>query len=217
MKKFSEYTILDGVTPQAITSSTDATPIVISKASHGYSTGNQVVINGHATNIAANGIFKITVLSSSTFSLQDINTGANIAGSGAGAGIATGVVALAPKVLLVQDFLNVVLQVNTSGSFNATFKVAGSLGKSKTNTSAQHGDTPNFGATQTPANPYSLIQVVNLATAAAVDGATGITSAGTDLHNTYEVNTNGLKYLTVFPTAWTAGAITIKAMAYSNE
>ena len=216
MKKFAEYTIWDSVTPQAVTSSTDATPIVVTKASHGYSTGDKVVINGHTTNIAANGIFKITVLTSSTFSLQDVNTGADVAGSGAGAG-SSGVVALAPKVLLVEDFLNVVLQVDTTGSFNGTFKIAGSLGKKKSDATAISGDTPNFSATQTPSNPYSLVQIINLATAAAVDGATGVTSAGTDLHNLYEVNVNGLKYLSIIPTAWTAGAISVKAMCYSNE
>ena len=217
MKQYQEVTIWDAVTPKAIGSSTDATPVVVTATSHGYSTGDKVIINGHATNIAANGIFKITVVSSSTFSLQDINTGANIAGSGAGAGTATGIVALAPKIVLVEDFLNVVLQVNTSGSANFTLKLAGSIGKSRVNVSAQHGDTPNFGATQTVANPYSFIQAINLATAAAIDGATGVTSAGTDIHNLYEVNVNGVKYLTIVPTAWAVGAITIKAMLYSNE
>jgi hypothetical protein len=216
MKDFKEYTIYDAVTPQAVTSSTDATPIVVTKTSHGFSTGDLVVINGHTTNIAANGIFKITVLSSSTFSLQDINTGADVAGSGAGAG-ASGVMVKAPKIIFCSDYLNCMINIDTSGSFNGTFKVAGSIGKPASAASAQHGDTPNFGATQTASNPYSFIQIINLATAAAVDGATGITSAGTDLHNNYEVNINGLKYFTVIPTAWTAGTITIKAQLFNNE
>ena len=95
-------------------------------------------------------------------------------------------------------------------------KVAGSYGKLASDTTT-HGDTPNFSATQSKSNPYSFIQIINLATAAAVDGATGITSAGTDVHNAYEVNINGLKYLTVIPTAWTAGVITIKAVLFDNE
>jgi len=210
-----EITLLDAVTPQAVTSSTDATPIVVTKASHGYVTGDLVIINGHATNIAANGTYKITVLSSSTFSLQDYNTGADIAGTGAGAG-SGGVVSLAPKILSVKDYRNIILSVMTTGSANFTAKIAGSLGKLKADTT-NHGDTPNFGATISPTNPYSYIQLINLDTAAAINGATGITTAGTDLANTYEVNVNSLKYLTLVPTAWSAGAITIKALLTDNE
>lgn len=215
-RNFKEYTIWNAVTPQAVTSSTDATPIVVTKASHGYSTGNLVIINGHTTNIAANGIFKITVLNSSTFSLQDVHTGENVAGSGAGAG-ASGVVALAPKIVLAEDFRNMLLQVDTSGSANFTFKIAGSLGKLSSDATAISGDTPNFGATQSKSNPYTFVQIINLATGAAVDGATGVTSAGTDIHTAYEVNVNGLKYLTIVPTAWSAGAITIKAQLFDNR
>lgn len=215
-QRFSkEYTIWDAVTPQAVTSSTDATPIVVTKSSHGYVTGDKVIINGHTTNIAANGIFSVVKVDADTFQLKDINTGASVAGSGAGAG-SSGVVALAPKILFVQEFRNVILQVNTSGSANFTLKVAGSLGKSDGDSNT-HGDTPNFGATQSKSNPYTFVQIINLDTAAAVNGATGITSAGTDLHNTYEVNTNGLKYLTIVPTAWSAGAISVKAQLFTNE
>lgn len=215
MKDFKEYTIWDAVTPQAVTSSTDATPIVVTKASHGFVTGDKVIINGHTTNIAANGIFKITRVDANSFSLQDINTGANIAGSGGGAG-SGGVLAPAPKIIFCPDFLNAMINIDTSGSFNGTLKLAGSLGKPASAVTS-HGDTPNFGATQVASNPYSFIQLINLATAAAVDGGTGITSAGTDLHNNYELNINGIKYFTIIPTAWTAGTITIKAQLFNNE
>lgn len=214
-KDFKEYTIWDAVTPQTVTSSTDATPIVVTKASHGYVTGDRVIINGHTTNIAANGTYKITRVDANSFSLQDINTGANIAGSGGGAG-SGGVMAIAPKIPLVLDYMNCMLQVMTSGSFSATVKVAGSFGKLSSDVTI-HGDTPNFGATISKSNPYSFLQFINLDTAAAINGATGIVSAGTDLQNSYEVNVNGLKYLTVVPTAWTAGTITIKAVLLDNE
>ena len=216
MRDTKEIVIWNAVTAQAATSSTDATPIVVTKASHGYSTGNLVQINGHTTNIAANGIFKITVLSSSTFSLQNHVSGADIAGSGAGAG-SSGVLVLAPKIALVSDFVNAVLSVSTSGSFNGTFKIAGSLGKPVVLPSDKYSeDTPNFGATVATANPYSFLQIINYDTAAAVNGATGVTSAGTDLNNTYEVNINAIKYLCPVFTAWTAGAVTLKVLLTDN-
>ena len=59
-------------------------PIVITTPSaHGYTTGDIVTISGVGGNTNANGVFSITVLSSTTFSLQDQNTLANITGNGA--------------------------------------------------------------------------------------------------------------------------------------
>lgn len=210
MRDFKEYTILDAVTPQAITSSTDATPIVVTKASHGLATGDLIMIYGHATNVAANGVRRVTVLNSSTFSLQDPDTDADIAGSGAGAGGGTGIFFTAPKIPLISDFRNAVFSLHTTSSLAATIKVAGSIGKTD-------GNSPNFGATQSPSNPYTFLNSINLEDGAAVEGDTGIVSAGTDLNQTYEVNINGIKYLTIFPTAWTAGVITVKLQVFSNE
>lgn len=215
-RNFGEQVIWNSVTPVAVTSSTDATPIVVTATSHGLNTGDLVMINGHATNIAANGIFKITKTSANAFSLQNYVTGANIAGSGGGAG-SGGVMVVAPKILLVKDFTNVELSFESSGSFNGTIKLAGSLGKPVVLASdKQSEDTPNFGATQAIANPYQYVQLINLDTAAAVNGATGITSAGTDLHTQYEVNINALKYLCPVLTAWSAGAFTLKALLTDN-
>ena len=52
-----------------ITSSTNATPIVVTKASHGLSTGDTVVVTGHTINTNANGTWEVNVLTSSTFEL----------------------------------------------------------------------------------------------------------------------------------------------------
>lgn len=216
-RNFGEQVIWNAVTPVAVTSSTDATPIVVTATSHGLSTGDLVQINGHTTNVAANGIFKITRVNANSYSLQNYVTGANIAGSGAGAG-ASGVMVVAPKILLVEDFTNIILSVITSGSFNGTIKPAGSLGKPiLLPTDKRSEDTPNFGATQSASNPYQYLQTINLDTAAAVNGATGITSAGTDLNVQYEINVNAIKYFCPVFTAWTAGSVTIKALVTDNE
>jgi hypothetical protein len=68
---------------KAIIGATNATPIVMNVTAHGRSTGdlvNQVQVGGNAN---ANGRFSITVTDADHYSLQDITTGANIAGSGA--------------------------------------------------------------------------------------------------------------------------------------
>lgn len=211
-----EQVIWNAVTPVAVTSSTDATPIVVTATAHGLVTGDLVMINGHTTNVAANGLRRVTKVTNDTYSLQNPYTGANIVGSGGGAG-SSGVMVVAPKILLVDDWRNVIFSVETSGSFNGTFKIAGSLGNPVTTAAGQYSeDTPNFGGTQSASNQYSFLQIINLDTAATVNGATGVTSAGTDLHNTYEVNVNAVKYITWVFTAWTAGTVTIKAIMTDN-
>lgn len=207
-----ETMILDNVTPVAVTSSTDATPIVVTATAHGFNNGDRVFIIGHTTNIAANGIFRAASVTANTFALVDEFSGANIAGSGGGAG-SSGIVLKAPTVLLVSDFRNIILQVSTSGTATTTIKVAASLGKPQSvATTSPRYDYTNFGATVSPSNPYTFVQIINLDTAATVNGATGIVVAGTDIVNSYETNIASEKYITCFPVTWSAGAITIKAL-----
>lgn len=207
-----EVTLYDAVTPVAVTSSTDATPIVVTATAHGLATGDRVAIYGHTTNVAANGIFTIIKTTANAFSLTDEFTGASVAGSGAGAG-AGGVMVKAPPVLLVSDFRNIILQVGTSGTATTTLKIAGSTGKAASSygTSPRY-DYPNMGGTVSSSNPYTFLQLINLDTAAAINGATGIVVGGADINNQYEVNINAMKYLTVIPVSWSAGSITVKAL-----
>jgi hypothetical protein len=69
----------------SITSSTNATPIVVTKASHGLNDGDIVFISGHTTNTSANGLRYVDKLSSSTFALYyDSNLLSQVAGVGVG-------------------------------------------------------------------------------------------------------------------------------------
>lgn len=68
-----------------ISSSTNATPIVVTTSTaHGYSNGDIVVIGGHTTNTAANGTWKISAASGSVFSLTTLLDGNNSTGNGVG-------------------------------------------------------------------------------------------------------------------------------------
>lgn len=63
--------------PIAISSSTAANPAVVTTAAaHGLTTGDCVVIAGHATNTALNGGWTATVLTSTTFSIPVLGTAA---------------------------------------------------------------------------------------------------------------------------------------------
>lgn len=54
----------------AITSSTNATPIVITKVAHGYVNGDIIQVVGHTTNTAANGIWKVANKTADTLELE---------------------------------------------------------------------------------------------------------------------------------------------------
>lgn len=212
MRDVREITLYSAITPVVVTSSTDATPIVVTATAHGLSNDARVLINGHSTNIAANGIFRISNVTANTFALVDELTRANVAGSGGGAG-AGGILVPAPAIVRLEDFRNCIVALSTAGTATTTIKFAGSLGKPDASALlSPRYDFPNFGATVTPANPYTFLQAINLDTAATVNGATGVVVAGADIVNTYEVNINAVKYFTVFPISWTQGAITVKLL-----
>lgn len=58
-----------GISNLAVTGATNASPIVVTTAAHGLSTGNYVTVDAVLGNTAANGTWTITVLSATTFSL----------------------------------------------------------------------------------------------------------------------------------------------------
>jgi hypothetical protein len=205
-----KITIYNNVTPVAVSASTDTTPIVVTATAHGFKTGQRVLIFGHTANIAANGIFKVTVLSANTFSLQDEFTGFDVVGSGVGAG-AGGICLIAPPIINLESFRNAVLQFGTSGTATTTVKAYGSMGAPESPANfgpgAPRKDMPNFGGTITPSNPYSTIQMIPLDTGTPVNGGTGIVVAGTDVNNMWEVNTNAIRFFILIPVSWTQGAI----------
>lgn len=73
--------LLSLVLGTAITNATNASPIVITCPAHGFLTGNNVTVSGVAGNTAANGAWTVTVIDSSTFSLNgSTGTGAYTTG-----------------------------------------------------------------------------------------------------------------------------------------
>jgi hypothetical protein len=215
-KQTAEYTIYNAVTPQTVTSSTDASPSVVTKASHGYVTGDRVVITGHATNTTVNGIYDVVRLTVNTFTLKDIDTGADINGAGGGAG-SGGIMCTAPKVIFCEDFMNAMITVITSGTATLNFLVVGSDGRLLEDVGTRGTDRPNFGGTINKTNPYQNIQIINQDTGAAVNGVTGIAVTGTDINIRYELNINGIKYFTLIPNTYTQGVITVKTKLYNNQ
>lgn len=198
---------LDTVTPVAITSSTDATPIVVTATSHGLVTGDTVAIQGHTTNVAANGIFQVTKITDNTFSLQNWHTHASVAGSGSGAG-ASGVLYKNPKVIYTGDHDSMIIDIGTSGSTSMTVKFAG------TEMDMFRGEG-NPGGTLAIGNRWAFLDFAERDGGGAItDGDTGLSWAGTADTKSVELNVDSVRHIVVLVTAWTAGAITADVSLY---
>ena len=181
----------------------------MTKAAHGLSTGDVIHIQNHATNTAANRIARVTVLTSSTFSLQDLD-GDDIAGNGIGGG--TGYFYTASKIPLCVDFRNAILHVATAGTATLTVKVGASSGKS-----ASSIDSPDFADTQAVANLFDFIQLIDLEDASPLDGDDGVAFAGADAIRKFEANINASRWISCIISAWTQGAVTVTLLLTDNQ
>ena len=121
---------------KSITSSTNASPIVITLASHGYTTGDTVVITGHTTNTKANGTWEIISVTSGTFSL----TGS----TGNGVGGATGTVRLRnnSRVVLASDIgVKNLASHGNAGSGRTVWTASANVTTSLNTTDFKEGDS----------------------------------------------------------------------------
>jgi hypothetical protein len=66
-----------------IASSTNTTPISVTRAAHGYSTGDTVIVSNHTVNTNANGTWEITVTGANTFTLNG-SVGNGVGGNNGG-------------------------------------------------------------------------------------------------------------------------------------
>lgn len=107
----------------------------------------------------------------------------------------------------IAAFRHLVLSVITSGNANFTLKIQGSLATTQ----------PTWTSAATPANNWQYVQAIDLADQSVVNGATGVAATGTDINRQLEVNTNGLRWLNVIITAYSAGAITVLTMPFSDN
>lgn len=109
------YTIGDSVAPVtvAISAATNASPAVLTAASHGLATGDRITISGAVTMTSINGDFVATVLTSSTFKISTeagYLTGTFVAGNGVygGSGVIQPMIRLADVVAQNGGYANLV-------------------------------------------------------------------------------------------------------------
>jgi hypothetical protein len=131
----------------------------------------------------------------------------------------------------VAAYKTIVLEFHTTGSANFTAKVQGSVGvppganfetqrssgMSATPATQMIRTAPLWANSQSPTNPWTYLQLVDLADQSTINGATGLVAAGTDVNRQFEVNTNGQNFITVNITNYAAGAITVLAQTYNID
>ena len=200
------YKMLEDVTPVAITSSTNASPIVITATAHGYATGDQVQITQHTTNTSANGTWKVTKVTDNTYSLTE-NVITGVISNGVGVGGATGQCYAAPKFVFASDFKSIQHEVNTASSANVTIKVVAS----------NQEEYPDFAQIQSKDNRYDYVQLMESADGNPKNGDKGIEVAATDINKSYEQNHNKSRWVSVILEDYVAGSVNIITTVYSNQ
>ena len=128
-------------------------------------------------------------------SVQDVITMLNAAAE-TGSGV----------TVLVEDFVNLTLALDSASNANLTVKVQGSISQ----------DAPTWGSAQSATNQWDYILLKDLEDGSSLDGDVGLALTGTDDHRLFEVNVNGLRWLNLIVTAYVAGAITGKIKPFSE-
>ena len=204
MQNTISYNILTNSKTRAITSSTDATPIVVTTADdHGLATGDQITIFGHTTNVAANGRWTITKTLAAAFSLD------GSVGSGAGAGADGTYTAAAPKWIFCKDFETIKFTFDTDGGGDCAVTVKAAI--------SFQDEAPDFAKAKSATNQYDYVDIIDLEDGASIDGDTGVAVSGADDNRHFEVNANGAKWFTIIPTAGTAGEITVTCTLFERN
>ena len=104
------------------------------------------------------------------------------------------------KVLNVKDIDQIMLYVGSTGTTTATLKFPGAI-----------VTEPTFTSAASPTNAYAYIQHIDKTTGTAASGATGIAFTAGDQNLLLLLNVENIDYFTANITAWTQGAITVKA------
>lgn len=106
----------------------------------------------------------------------------------------------------VKDFQHITISFATASSANLTVKFQGSI-----------QEDVDFSSARSATNAWDYIEVIDLQDGAAIDGDTGIACAGTDDFRMLQLNINGLTKISATVTARSAGSVTLKCVAFTNQ
>lgn len=180
---------------------------IITSASHGLRDGDIVQFTTTTTLPAGLSLltnYYVKVIDANTFYVSSSLNGSTVDITDTGTG--THSFNLKGRTIECEDFKHLVVSVHTSGSANMTYKFQGSNQKGV-----------NFHVAQSTTNRWSYLRSVDLDSGTYVAGATGYSPAGTDENRTFEINTNGIKYICIAITAFTAGTMEANVKKFAND
>lgn len=112
----------------------------------------------------------------------------------------------AGKAVLVQDYRDLVLALDTSGTSTLTVKFQGSIQE----------DEPNWEGAQSADNQWDYVQIKDLEDGSSLAGDTGVAISASDDHRVFEANTNGLRWLNAIISGYTGGEATVALRAFND-
>jgi hypothetical protein len=188
---------------------TAATTDIITSASHGLVEGDLIHVASSTTlpaGLSASTDYYVRDVTTNTFKVSATLGGeaVNVTSTGTG----THTFYLKGKKVLVSDASTVVLSVNSYNSANLKLQVKGST-----------QDTVDFNAAASPTNRWDYVSIADLNNnSEKYSGDNGYDITGVDENLLFEINVNGLRWITVdVPSAtWSVGTIDIKASIYGN-
>lgn len=188
---------------------TAATTDIITSNAHGLLNGDRVVLtttNTLPAGLSTGTVYYVIEKTTNTFKLAATPEGPAIDITDTGTGTHTFTEHDIGKNIFCADFRHIKLEIGTSNNANLTFKVVGSDSE----------DCPDFSAAKSVSNNWEYIGVIDREDGSPIDGDTGISFAGTDDYRQLTVNADGLRWVNIIITAWSAGDITAKATLYTN-
>jgi hypothetical protein len=183
----------------------DTTSVVTTGSAHGWSAGDKIRVSSVTTlpaGLSANtDYYVLNVLSTTTVEIAATDGGTKITSTDAGTGTHTAV--LKSRKILVADFRDCNLSLHTANSANFTVKLQGST-----------QDDVDFESAASATNRWDYIQLVDLESGATVDGDTGVAPAGVDDDREFAINVDGLVWVCMDITSWTAGTLDARVSLY---
>lgn len=199
--------LLSTTVPVQAFTSAFATDIFTSNG-HGLVNGDQITVTT-ATALPAGmsltTVYYVISATTNTFKLSTTKGGSSINITDNGTGTHT--YHLLGRSIFVEDFQHINLSLDTKGTSTFTLKFVGSFQET----------APIWSLAQSETNQYDYIDVIDYQNGASIDGDTGISPSGADDHRVFEMNVNGLRWISAIFTAYTQGTAALVAKPFTNQ
>lgn len=207
MRQFTNEQFIFKVAAKPSQTFTAATTDIITSAAHGMIEGDCIWVSNSGgalpTGLAASTNYYLRDVTTDTFKVSTSPNGAVVDITATGSGTHTYI--LKGKAIYVGDWQHVEANVYTASSSNFTLKFI-----------ASNQDGVDMNAAQSSTNRWDYVQLVRLSDEVSYNGTDGIVPAGTDVTENYEVNANGVKWVTAVISSYTTGNLNLTLRMWND-